>query len=49
MKTSNKLKRWMDVFYRYSSEEDNEKSKLLDEFKELREIIEEIKLLEGRK
>jgi len=46
MLTSNKLKNWMKHFYHYSSDQDNKDSKLQDEFKELREIIKEIKLLE---
>ena len=49
MKTSEKLQYWMKHFYTYSSEEDNKQSKLLDESIELRKIIKEIKVLEGRK
>jgi len=48
MKTSNKLKNWMKHFYHYSSDKDNKFSKLQDEFKELREIIKEIKMLERK-
>lgn len=48
MKTSNKLKKWMDDFYHYSSDPNNNDSKLTDEFKELREIIKEIRELERR-
>ena len=46
MKTSNKLKQWMNNFYHYSSDKDNKESKLTEEFKELREIIKEIRKLE---
>ena len=49
MKTSNKLKNWMNEFYNYSSDEDNKDSKLLDEFRELKKIIKEIRLLERKK
>ena len=48
MITSNKLKQWMKDFYGYSSDSDNKHSKLLDEFKELREIIKEIRKLEEK-
>jgi hypothetical protein len=36
----------MRCFYSWSSDEDNKQSRLLPEFKELREIIKEIKQLE---
>jgi hypothetical protein len=49
MRTSRKLKRWMDFFYSYSSDEDNMESRLTLEFAELRKIIEEIKLLEKKR
>ena len=46
MKTSNKLKQWMNHFYSYSSDIDNKNAKLFDDFVELREIIKEIRKLE---
>lgn len=46
IKTSKKLQEWMDGFYAYSSDIGNKDSDLLPEFKELREIIKEIKRLE---
>ena len=46
VKTSNKLKKWMDIFYHYSSDISYKESKLTNEFIELREIIKEIKELE---
>lgn len=48
MITSNKLKQWIKLFYGYSADKWNLESKYQEEFKELREILKEIRKLEKR-
>ena len=46
MKTSNKLIRWMKDWYHFSSDKNNPDSNYSEEFRELRCIVDEIKVLE---
>lgn len=48
MKIHKKLENWMNHFYNWSSDEDNEDSKLTQEFVELKGIINEVKELERK-